>query len=254
MLAEERQNEIVAQVNTNGSVLVKELSEQFGVTEDSIRKDLTLLEKKGKLKKTYGGAVKIRVNVHDFYVSQRKGKNIEEKQRIAQKAYELIEDGDMIFLDISTSNLELAKLLLQENRRVTVVTNMIEAMMVFMTETNVKLIFIGGIMSNGKDGFVGALSNQEIDKYRFDKAFMGVVGVDLENDRVATYDVEDAVTKSVILTCSDKAYMMLETRKFATDGNYKYARINDFAGGIMEKEPDLSLKKRMEEYSIQWFA
>lgn len=54
MLAEERQNAIVSQVNLNGSVLVKELSGQFGVTPDSIRKDLTLLEKWGLLKKTYG--------------------------------------------------------------------------------------------------------------------------------------------------------------------------------------------------------
>ena len=65
MFAEERQNMIAAMVNKNGSVRVKDLSEQFQVTEDSIRKDLTLLEKKGLLKKAYGGAVKKRVNVHD---------------------------------------------------------------------------------------------------------------------------------------------------------------------------------------------
>ena len=74
MLARERQNKIVEMVNTEGSVLVKELSELFDVTEDSIRKDLSLLEKKGLLKKTYGGAVKNRVNTHELYVSQRKGK------------------------------------------------------------------------------------------------------------------------------------------------------------------------------------
>lgn len=57
MFAEERQNQIVALVNKNGSVRVKELSEKYQVTEDSIRKDLTFLEKKGLLKKTYGGAM-----------------------------------------------------------------------------------------------------------------------------------------------------------------------------------------------------
>ena len=79
MLARERQNKIVEMVNANGSVLVKELSEMFEVTEDSIRKDLSLLEKKELLKKTYGGAVRNRVNTHELYVSQRKGKNVEEK-------------------------------------------------------------------------------------------------------------------------------------------------------------------------------
>ena len=156
MLAEERQNAIVAQVNEKGSVLVKNLSKEFQVTEDSIRKDLTLLEKKGLLKKTYGGAVKVRVNVHDFYVSHRKERNIEDKQKIAKKAMELIQEGDMIFLDISTSNLELAKLLLKSDRNVTVVTNMIEIMLLFMNESKVKLIFIGGNMSSAKEGFQGS--------------------------------------------------------------------------------------------------
>lgn len=252
MLAEERQNAIVAQVNEKGSVLVKNLSKEFQVTEDSIRKDLTLLEKKGLLKKTYGGAVKVRVNVHDFYVSHRKERNIEDKQKIAKKAMELIQEGDMIFLDISTSNLELAKLLLKSDWNVTVVTNMIEIMLLFMNESKVKLIFIGGNMSSAKEGFVGALTNQELEKYRFDKVFMGVVGVDLEENRVATYDAEDASTKSAILKAGNKAYMMVETRKFNAEGNCKYAKVSDFTGAILDHEPDLSVKKVMKKYEIGW--
>ncbi len=252
MLAEERQNAIVNQVNAEGSVLVKELSEKFGVTEDSIRKDLTLLEKKGKLKKTYGGAVKIRVNVHEFYASERKDKHLDEKRKIAEKAYRLIDDGDVIFLDISTSNLELAKILIQEEKKVTIVTNMIEIMLLFTGNTELKMIFIGGCMSSGKDGFVGALTNQEIEKYRFDKSFLGVVGLDLEDNRVTTYHVQDATTKTVILECSDKSYMMLETRKLETDGNYRYAKVNDFTGCIMEKQPNDTEKVKMDKYQIQW--
>ncbi len=122
MLAQERQNEIAARVNTYGSVTVKDLAKEFRVTEDSIRKDLTLLEKKGLLKKTYGGAMKVRVNEHDFFVSDRMDKHLEEKKRIAEKAAGLIENGDMIFLDISTSNIELARILIKEDREITVVT------------------------------------------------------------------------------------------------------------------------------------
>lgn len=252
MLPEERQNEIVAQVNRDGSVLVKELSEKFGVTEDSIRKDLTILEKKGKLKKTYGGAIKVRVNMHDFYAARRRTKYISEKKKIAEKAYELIEEGDMIFLDISTANVELAKLIIQSQRNVTIVTNMIDIMLLFTIPMNVKLIFIGGIMSEGKDGFVGALTNREIEKYRFDKAYLGVVGVDLEKDSVTTYNVDDAITKSCIMEYSNKSYMMLETRKLETDGNYKYARVSDFTGGIIEKVPNSTIAEKMESKDIQW--
>lgn len=254
MLAEERQNKIVSLVNENGSVLVKELSEQFEVTEDSIRKDLTLLQKRGLLRKTYGGAVKVKVNVHDYYVSQRKGKNLEEKQKIAGRALKLIQNGDVIFLDISTSNLELAKLLAESQLAVTVVTNMIDVMLAFTGETRVKLIFLGGTFSEGKDGFVGALTNQEIKKFRFDKAFMGVVGVDLEENNVTTYMAEDAATKKAVMEVSNTAYMMLESRKFAAEGNFVYASVDDFTGAVLEKTADAGIKKQMERYPIEWMT
>lgn len=254
MLAEERQNAIVAQVNANGSVLVKELSLKYGVTEDSIRKDLTSLEKKGLLKKTYGGAVKIRVNVHDYYASQRKDKNVAEKQIIAKKAYDIIQDGDVIFLDISTSNIELAKLLIENQRNVVVISNMIEVMMVFTAETNIEFVFIGGHMSKGNDGFVGAMANQEIEKYHFDKVFMGVVGVDLDNNRVSTYNIDDAATKTLIMSCSDQKYMMLETRKFEAEGNYRFAKVSDFTGGIMEASCENAIYyKKMNKYQVEWY-
>jgi len=254
VLAEERQNAIVEQVNRDGSVLVKELSERFGVTDDSIRKDLTLLEKKGLLKKTYGGAIKVRVNVHDYDVSKRKGKNVEQKGAIAKKAMGLINDGDMVFLDISTVNLELAKLLMQSNMSITIVTNMIDIMITLTASSKIKLIFVGGTLNDTRDGFVGSLTNQLLKDFQFDIAFMGVVGVDLQRDSVATYKVEDGITKKIILESSHKAYMMLETRKFATDGNYKYAKLDDFAGAILEREPESRLQEEMKKYLIEWIS
>lgn len=252
MLAEERQNMIVAMVDENGSVLVKELAEQFEVTEDSIRKDLTLLQKKGLLKKTYGGAVKVRVNEHERFVSQRIEKNVEDKKKIAHKALELISEKEVIFLDISTSNLELAKLLRESGKQVTVVTNMIDVMLAFTGESSVKTIFLGGTFSEGKDGFVGAMTNQQARLFRFDKAFMGVVGVDLEGNSVSTYAAEDAITKKTIMEYSSQAYMMLETRKFGSQGNYVYANVDDFTGAILEKGVGTGIQKKMKNFPIEW--
>lgn len=252
MFAEERQNQIVALVNKHGSVRVKELSERFEVTEDSIRKDLTLLEKKGFLRKTYGGAMKVRVNVHDLTVSQRKEKNIEEKQRIAAKAVELIKDGDVVFLDISTANLELAKLLVKSSMNITVVTNMVDIMLEFMVPTSVRLIFIGGVFNRSRDGFVGSFTDKQLSEFRFDIAFMGTVGVDVFGNAVSTYMVEDGITKSTVMEVSKAAYMILETRKFNTDGTYKYARIDDFCGAIMDSAPPAELEEKLREYHIEW--
>ena len=111
MFVEERQNLILEDLQENGKVLVKDLSTRFGVTPDLIRKDLAFLESKGKCKKIYGGAILNRLNVHLEDANSRKSVNSKEKQKIAQMAYDLIEPNMTVFLDISTTNIELAKLL-----------------------------------------------------------------------------------------------------------------------------------------------
>lgn len=252
MFAEERQNDIVSLVNKNGSVRVKELSEKYDVTEDSIRKDLTQLEMRGLLKKTYGGAMKIRINVHDLAVAQRRDKNINMKQKIAKKAMELIKNGDMVFLDISTANLELAKLLAKSMIPITVVTNMIDVMQVLAEAVTVKVIFLGGTFIRGNDGFVGSITINQIVNYRFDIAFVGVVGVDLIDNSVATYMVEDGLTKSAVIEASKKAYMMLETIKFNMDGTYKYAKADSFTGAVMDEKPQEDIEELMKEYDLEW--
>lgn len=253
MLAKERQNKIVEMVNRDGSILVKELSELFDVTEDSIRKDLSLLEKKGLLKKTYGGAVKNRVNTHELYVSQRKGKNVGEKQSVAKHAFDLIEEGDVIFLDISTSNIELIKLIVEANLKVTVVTNMIDIMLSFTAPLDTNLIFIGGKLNRGRDGFIGSYTNKQMEEFNFDKAFMGVVGIELEKNRVYTYATEDALTKRAIMNASDVSYMMLEKRKFSRKGNYRYADIDDFAGIVLDGEPEEEIFDKLKEYNVELY-
>ncbi len=253
MLAKERQNRIVELVNENGSVLVKELSEQFEVTEDSIRKDLSLLEKKGLLKKTYGGAMRNRVNTHERYVSQRKGKNVKEKQDIARKAFELIEEGDVIFLDISTINIELIKLIVEANLNITVVTNMIDIMLNFTAESETNLLFVGGKLNRGRDGFVGGYTNKQISEFNFDKAFMGVVGVDLEKNKVYTYATDDALTKKAIMDSSNTTYMMMENSKFSREGNYRYAYADDFTGVIVDEITDSEIINKIGQYNLRLY-
>ena len=254
MLASERHEKIVEILNREGSVLVKDLSKKFDVTQDSIRKDLTILERKGLLKKTYGGAVKVRTNIHYLYVSQRIGKFTKEKNRIAEKALSLIEEGDVIFLDISTANIELVKLIVQANLKITIVTNMIDVMLTFTSPVDTKLVFLGGTLSRGRDGFVGTLTNNQIKEFRFDKAFMGSAGVDLEKDCVYTYAVDDAMTKKAIMEASNKSYVMLENRKFSIDGNYRYSTVGEFEGFILDSKPEKEIKENIERYGIQWFA
>ena len=251
MFVEERQNMISTILHKSGKVKVKELSEQFKVTEDCIRKDLSILEKQGVLKRVYGGAVKVRINAHNLDVKERKEKNVEIKYEIASKALTLIKNNDMIFLDISTSNIELAKLLRNSNLDIIVVTNMIDVMLELTAMSSIKVIFIGGSLNRGKDGFVGSMANSAIANFKFDIAFMGVVGVDLYDNSVSTYMVDDGLTKKEIISASRKKYMIIETEKFNMDGTYKYAHVEDFDGIITESKPKDNILEILKDYKLE---
>lgn len=237
MFVQERQERIAALAARDGNVLVKDLSRQFGVTEDCIRKDLAALEKKGLLRRVYGGAVPARANLHEYDVAQRRNENVEEKRRLAAKALRLVHDGDTLFLDISTTNVELAKLLLRQERGVTVATNMVDVMTVLSAPCGVGLYFIGGAFNRGRDGFIGSAAVAQIARLRCDLAFLGTVGVDVSGDAVYTYLPDDGYTKQAILGASRASYLLVEKRKFQAEGNFKYAALGDFRGAVTDLAP-----------------
>jgi DeoR family glycerol-3-phosphate regulon repressor len=90
-----------------------------------------------------------------------------------------------------------------------------------------------------------------IEPFRFDLAFMGVVGVDLYGNRVETYIVDDGLTKEAIMRASRKKYMLLETGKFSNTAPYKYACISDFTGIITEGPLPDGIDKALEQYTLE---
>ena len=251
MFAEERKEQIILMLKKFGNVTVKNLSKKFCVTDDCIRKDLTALEKSGLLKKTYGGAISIRPNVHRFDVLKRKDINIEAKNKIAQKAVSLIREGDMVFLDISTSNIEIAKIMALSDKKITIVTNMTEIIQVFSRTSNIKLICVGGLLSPNYDGFIGSMSIDIIKKFRFDIAFLGTVGIDTENNSVHTYDITDGTTKDTIIKASKKTYLLVEEEKFSMDGNYCYTTLESFTGIISDEPIEAKTAKILKRYNVE---
>ncbi|HPU59193.1 MAG TPA: DeoR/GlpR family DNA-binding transcription regulator, partial [Candidatus Avimonas sp.] len=128
MLAIERKNQILAKLIMDGKVLVSDLSREYGVTEETIRRDLEKLEKEGLAKKTYGGAVRVdNLNADiPFYV--RKQTNVESKQYIASIIGSMINDGDYLMLDSSTTALYVIKHILHK-KKITLITNSIEILL-----------------------------------------------------------------------------------------------------------------------------
>lgn len=235
MFLEERYEKIIELLEKKGRVTVKELSQTFNVTEDCIRKDLRELENRGNLKRVYGGAM-IQRNHSDIKpLDERKNINIDAKRSAALRAVDLIEEGDIIFLDVSTTNLEMAKILNKMDIKVTVVSNMLEIILELRKNPTIRTISIGGEFNKEVGAIVGAAANRYISEFTFDKAFIGVCGVNMDTGNISTLDLEDGNTKKTIINCSHKSYVLMENEKFNYDEFFKFASITDISSIITEQ-------------------
>lgn len=248
MFVEERHQEILRLLKENDKVKVKELSQRFDVTEDCIRKDLASMEAKKLLKRTYGGAVPCDSlhPGHSNIVAVRKNKNRKEKQIIAKKAVDLIHDGDMVFLDTSTTNIELAHEIIAKELEVTVISCMLDIAEIFSTtKTKAKFILLGGEFNRSQNGFLGQLTMQMMKNFRFNICFMGVVGADLTSNEIMTYVPEDGIMKENAIKQSRRCYLMMESDKFDFKANYVFATLKDIDGIICETKLSEDIKKKL---------
>ena len=177
MFTEERQNAIEKCLREKGKVRVKELSEMFQVTEDCIRKDLKILENAGRLKRTYGGAILSQEYPLERNVVDRRMYNLDKKKVIAAKAFKLIKNNETIFLDVSTTNIELARLIASSGMHVVVVSNMIDILQILAANPSITAIGTGGTMYRSVNGFMGAAASRhkyvvmEREKFYFNESY-----------------------------------------------------------------------------------
>nr|WP_307991210.1 DeoR/GlpR family DNA-binding transcription regulator [uncultured Niameybacter sp.] len=252
MFLEERYSKILDLLQLDGRVSVKDLATTFNVTEDCIRKYLKELEAQGKLKRVYGGAIPITPTAHSHIsnVWERKSINLDSKLVIARKSLDLINDGDTIFLDASTTNLEIAKLLSQTQLSLCVITNMADILMVLAKHTSIRLISIGGLFSSVVGGTIGSEAIRQIQNYNIDKAFIGVCGINVYEQYLSTPDLDDGNTKHAIITQALETYLVMEEEKFNYIELYKFSSLDNIQGIITEVSPSPTILNALKQLSI----
>ena len=250
MFTEERQSAILLCLQDKGKVKVKNLSEKFQVSEDCIRKDLKTLENAGKLKRTYGGAIMSQDYPLQRNVIDRRNYHLDKKKIIAEKAMGLIKDNETIFIDISTTNIELAKLIAASRRRMVVVSNMIDILQILVQNPNVTVIGTGGTMYQGVNGFMGAATIEVLKQYSFDRAFLGSCGVDMVDLTVTTLGVEDGLTKKAVIQSSRHKYAVMEREKFYFNESYKFTQLDALDGIITDEFPDGSVQDMLDSLGV----
>ncbi|MFD6443433.1 DeoR/GlpR family DNA-binding transcription regulator, partial [Peribacillus sp. NPDC060186] len=223
MLVAERQRKIVELVNERLSIRVSELSDVFNVTEETIRRDLERLEKEELLRRSHGGAVSIEKNNTETPYTEREILNSSEKKVIALEGVKLINPGDQIVLDASTTAWFMAKEL--EDMPLTVITNSIKVAIELSKKEHVKVISTGGMLLPKSLSYAGPLAERSLDKYFVNKAFISCKGVHLD-EGLSDSNEWQALLKKKMLQIADKTILLADSSKFGVRTFVQIAKIN----------------------------
>lgn len=238
ILKSERKRLIAEKIAQDGVVSLESLIDLLATSESTVRRDLDELELEGKLRRIHGGAEKIQTLQEELTNQQKSVKNVQDKQRLARYAKTLVADGDVIFIDAGTTT----DLLVEElNQQVTVVTNSIHHA-VKLVDRGIRTIIIGGDIKSSTDASIGPLALTQIQGLNFDKAFLGMNGID--DGYLTTPDMAEAAVKSAIIANSRQTYVLADSSKLGEVSFVKVAPVT--AVTILTTTTDKAILTRLK--------
>lgn len=249
MLAIERRNEILAKLQAERKVVVSDLSQLYQVTEETIRRDLEKLENEGLAKKTYGGAVLNESFNIDLPYTVRKKANVISKQQIADRIVGLIEDGDHIMLDASSTALFISKRL-KDKKNLTVITNSVEILLELSDRAGWKILSTGGRLKEGGLALVGYQAERMLASFHVDYGIFSCKGIDIESG-VTDANESDAQIKKMISKSAKKRILAVDHSKFDKISFTQVCELSEIDMIVTDKEPEARWKQVFSSAQIE---
>jgi DeoR family transcriptional regulator, fructose operon transcriptional repressor len=212
MLPTQRRQAILAEVRQARAVSAEDLARRFGVSLETIRRDLRGLRDKGLLERVYGGALSVRSTEGDF--ATRSTLHAANKQAIAQLAVSLIEPQDTIVIDVGTTALEVARALPPAFRG-RVLTNSVPAAMALADRDEIEIQLSGGQLRHGDAACSGSHAETFFAEFYADKAFLGSGGVHASAG-LTDYHPPEVITRRTIIGHAAESYVLADSSKLGT--------------------------------------
>lgn len=222
----EREQEILNILKlSNGFVSTKKLCDTLFASESSIRRDLKSLEQRGLVKRSYGGAL-LENNFSNIVTFHKRTKqNADAKLEIAKKASLLIQEGQIIFLDQSSTAFYLANELASRSS-ITVVTNNIEVMML-LSNSRIKVISSGGFLSEeNRNCLIGSDAQKTFENIFADIAFFSVKGI-LKDGTITDCSREEITVRNAMLKNAKQRVLLCDSTKYGKRAAYLQCYLND---------------------------
>lgn len=249
MLALERRNLILEKLQEEKRVVVSELSQQFNVSEETIRRDLEKMEKEGLATKSYGGAVLNESTSIDMPFNVRKKENVGGKQKIAELVAQQIHDGDHIILDASSTAVFIAKAI-KEKENLTVITNSIEIIIELSDVSDWNIICSGGSLKEGYLALVGPKTAEGLSSFNADKAIFSCKGIDMEKG-VTDGNELFSQAKQMMMSASKEAILAIDSSKFDKVAFSRLCGAGDLDLVITDRRPEDRWMSFFEAHGIR---
>lgn len=250
MLAISRKKLIKELLQENKSVTIADLAVRMNVTRETIRRDLRAMEKEHELIRTHGGAYILDGVQNDLDISTRQDLKTEEKKAIALKCDALIQTGEIIYLDNSTTAWFIANKI--ANRKLTVVTNSLEIANILSSSQTIKLFLIGGEYSPRTKSFTGSSAHRSLKLYFFDKAFISCRSVDMEFGVTDTND-NSALIHHLALSHAKQKYLVVDQSKLDKVSFTSVIPLTELDGIILNTEFAPEWKDFLNKNNIRYY-
>jgi len=221
-VTEKRRARIIKKIHEVEKVRVTELSEEFGTSEVTIRKDLEALEAEGHLKRVHGGAIGLNKLYVNMDLSERYMTNASAKRELAEKAAALIEDNDTIFMNAGTT-LTYVLRAIKGKQNVSIVTNSVQNATEAALYSSFNVILLGGVLDSKYQFTYGADAEKQLENYRAEKCILSVDGISAEAGLTLYYSNEASLARKMI-EFSSTAIVVADSTKI---GRGVFARITD---------------------------
>lgn len=224
MNQEQRKKVIIKSLESNEEITIHEIVSRCQVSEITVRRDLTYLEKKGVLKRTHGGAVRNAAIPELFGWDSNLKQNKDRKVEICRLASTLIEEGDTIYMDCGTTVFRLAQFL-HRFKSLRVITNSLPVVSDLMPYPHIHVYLIGGELDNARKALYGPTTQELLSRHKADKAFIGARGVSLSAGLSCHNEKEASITLRMA-EYADKVYLLCDSSKIESQSYYNYSPVS----------------------------
>ena len=249
--AKERRALILRMLEQKEEVSVAEISQQTGISEVTIRKDLTMLQNRHLLLRTRGGAMRkpVENTNEDTAIERKRMFNVKEKERIGAEAAKLIKNGDYIMFDSGTTTLEVARHL-DKFQDLHIVTNAINIAVELMAYKRFDVVFLGGNVRPQSLSTVGPLALNVLRNFSRYKLFLGVDSFSLENG-ISTPSLEEALLNQIMIQQADKVYAVFDSSKFNKRSFVHVANVNELDCIITDRAMPVGMSAKLKAVGVE---